>query len=59
MTFDDQRRYNIMFQQVLHKGGKSAINCIKIYQNAKALKISVGNSYTEDQLMHTFLENFQ
>ena len=24
----------------------------------RLLKISVGNSYSEDQLMHTFLENF-
>ena len=43
-----------MFQQVVHKGGKSYINYIKIFQNAKALKISVGNIYTEDQLMKFF-----
>ena len=43
-----------MFQQVVHKGGKSYINYIKIFQNAKALKISVGNIYTEDQLMKIF-----
>ena len=48
-----------MFQQVVHKGGELAINHIKIFQNAKALEISVGNSYTEDQLMHTFLDNLQ
>ena len=31
---------------------------IKIFQNAHALSISVGNSYSEDKLMHTFLDNF-
>ena len=46
------------FQQVSHKGGGSAINYIKIFQNVHALSISVGNSYSEDQLMHTFLDNF-
>ena len=50
----DQIRYNRMFHQVAHKGEESAINYIKIFQTAKALKILVGNSYTEDQLMHTF-----
>ena len=34
------------------------MNYIKIFQNAQALSVSVGNSYSEDQLMHTFLENF-
>ena len=43
----------------MHKGGESAINYIKIYQGAKALPISVGNGYTKDNLMHTFLENLQ
>ena len=47
------------FQQVTHKGGESAINYIKIFQNAHALSILVGNSYYEDQLMHTFLDNFE
>ena len=32
MTFADQIRYNIMFHQVLHKGGYSAIKYIKILQ---------------------------
>ena len=31
MTFADQSRYNIMLQQVMHKGGDSAINYIKIF----------------------------
>ena len=48
-----------MFQKVVHKGRESAINYIKIFQNAKALGIAVGNSYSEYQLMHTFLGNFQ
>ena len=34
------------------------MNYIKIFQNAQALSISVGNSYSEDQLMHTCLVNF-
>ena len=59
MYFYDQCRYNIMFQKVAHKGGESAINHINIFQNAKYLAISVVNSYTEDQLMRTFSDNFQ
>ena len=35
-----------------------AISHIKIFQNAHALSVSVRNSYYEDQLMHTFLDNF-
>ena len=35
------------------------MNYIKIFQNAHALSIYVGNSYSEDQLMHTFLDNFR
>ena len=42
----------------LHKGGDSAINYIKRFQNAQALSVSAGNSYSEDQIMHTFLDNF-
>ena len=57
MTSADQIRYNIMFQKVVHKGGGSAINYIKIFHDAKALKTSVGNSYTEDQLMQNYLDN--
>ena len=30
----------------------------QIFQNDKAWEISSGNSYSEDQLMHTFLDNF-
>ena len=58
MNFADKSRYGRIFQQVTHKGGEYAINYIKIFQNAQALSVSVGNSYSEDQLMHTFLDNF-
>ena len=57
IKFYNQIRYNRLFQQVIYKVGESGINYIKIFQNAKA--ISVGNSYSKDQLMQTFLENFQ
>ena len=58
MTFADKIRYDRTFQKVTHKGGESDINCIKRFQNAQALSVSVGNSYSEDQIMHTFLDNF-
>ena len=40
------------------KEGESAINYIKTFQNAQALSVSVGNRYSEDQIMHIFLDNF-
>ena len=40
-----------------NKGGDSAISYIEIFQNPKDFAISVVNSYSEDQLMHTFLDN--
>ena len=46
------------FKQVTHKGGESAMNYIKRFQNAHVLSIYVRNFYSEDQLMHIFLENF-
>ena len=58
MTFADKSSNDRTFQQVTHKGGESAINYIKRFQNAQVLSVSVGNSYSEDQLMHTFLDNF-
>ena len=58
MTFADKSRYDRTFQKVTHKGGESAINYIKRFQNAEALSVSVGNGYSEDQIMHTFLDNF-
>ena len=58
MTFADKSRYDRTFQQVAHKVGESSINYIKRFQNAQAFSVSVGNSYSEDQIMHTFLDNF-
>ena len=58
MTFADKSRYDRTFQQVTHKGGGYEINYIKRSHNEQALSVSVGNSYSEDQLMHTFLDNF-
>ena len=34
------------------------MNYSKRFQNVHALSISVGNSYSEDKLMHTFMDNF-
>ena len=34
ITLADKSRYDRIFQQVTHKGGESAINYIKIFQNA-------------------------
>ena len=58
ITFSDKSRYDRTFQQVTHKGREYAMNYIKIFQNAPDLSVSVGNNYSEDQLMHTFLDNF-
>ena len=33
------------------------MNYIKRFQNAQDLSVSVGNSYSEDQPIHTFLDN--
>ena len=58
MTFADKSRYDRTFQQVAHKEGEYAINYIKRFHNAQAFSFSEGNSYFEDQIMHTFLDNF-
>ena len=58
MTFADKSRYDITFQKVTHKLGESSINYIKRFQNAQAFSVSVGNSYSEDKIMNTFLDNF-
>ena len=58
MTFSGKSTYNRTFQQVTHRGGESAMNYIKIFQNAHDLSVSVGNSYSEGQLIHTFLDKF-
>ena len=59
MIIVDKIRYIIMFQQVVHKRRESEINYIKRLHNDKSLATSVRNSYTEYQLMHTFLESIQ
>ena len=58
MTCSDKSRYARVIQQVTHKGGKSAMNYIKKFQNPQALSVSLGNTYSEDQQMHMFLDNF-
>ena len=58
MTFADRSRYDMTFQQVTHKGGEPAINYIKRFQMHMIFSVSVGNSYSEDQIMNTFLDNF-
>ena len=58
MTFTEKSRYDRIFQQVTHKGGEFAMNYIKIFQNVQTLSVPVENYYSEDQLMHTFLDNF-
>ena len=56
MTFAGKTR---LFQKVIHKVADPETNYIKIFQNAKALEISVGNIYSEDQSMHILLVNLQ
>ena len=58
MNFADKSISDRTFQQVTLKGGESEINYIKSFQNSHALSVSVGNSYSKDRLMHTFLNNF-
>ena len=58
MIFADKGRYDRIFQQVVHKGGESTMNYIKIFQDAQALSVCVENSYSEHQLMCTFMDNF-
>ena len=58
MTFANKSRYDRILQQVTQKGGESAMNYIKIFQNVQALSVSVVNSYSENQLMNIFFGNF-
>ena len=58
MTFSEKIRYDRIFQQVTHKGGESEINYIKLFQNSQALSVSVVNTYSEYQLVHTFMDKF-
>ena len=37
MIFSEKSRYDRIFQQVTHKGGGSAMNYIRIFQNTQAL----------------------
>ena len=34
------------------------MNYIKIFQNEEALSVYVGNSYSEDQMINTFMDDF-
>ena len=34
------------------------MNYINIFKNAQDLSVSLGNSYSEDQIMHILLDNF-
>ena len=52
MTFSERNSYDRILQKVTHKGGESKMNCFDVLQNAQALSVSVGNSYSEDELMH-------
>ena len=58
MTLADKSRHYRHFQQVTHKGGEPAMNYINIFQNSQDLSASVGNNYSENQLVYIFLENF-
>ena len=58
MAFAEKIGYDSLLQKVTNKGGESAMNCIKIFQNAQDLSVSVGNSYSDYQLMHIFLDKF-
>ena len=58
MNFSDKSGYDRTFQKVTHKGGESAINYLKRFQIAQALSVTVGKSYSEDQIMPTFQDKF-
>ena len=58
MTFSDKSRYDRVFQRVTRKGGKYAMNYIRIFQNAQDYSVSVGINYCGNKLMHMFLDKF-
>ena len=61
ITFDVKSRYDRydrLLQQVTHKGGESEMNYIKRFKNVQDFSVLVGNIYSEDYLMHIFLDNF-
>ena len=39
INFTDKSGHDRIFQQVTHKGGESAMNSIKIFQNAQDLPV--------------------
>ena len=59
MNYSENNRYDRTFHQDTHKIGEPEMNYIKIFQNAQALSVSVGNSYSEYHLMQIFLDTFQ
>ena len=59
MIFAEKSRCDRIFQKVTQKGVGSTMNYIKRFLNAQALSVSVGNTFSEDQLVCTFLDNFQ
>ena len=48
MNFDDKIRYDIILQKLTHKGGESARNYIKIFQNTQASPVSFGDILTQN-----------
>ena len=58
MTLYEKSRYNRLLQEVTHKGGVSSMSYIKISQNTQALLVPEGRSYSGDQRIHIFLDNF-
>ena len=59
MTFSKKIISNRLVWQVIHRGGESEINYINIFQNYKALEVSVEINYSEYQLMKYFLDSLQ
>ena len=57
-TFAEKSIYDRIFQKVTHKRGEYAMNYTKIFQNAEALSVYVGNYHSEDKMIHTFMDNF-
>ena len=58
MDFSEKADMIGFCHQVTHKLGESPMNYIKIFHNTQALSVSVGNSYSGDQLMNIFLDKF-
>ena len=57
MKFSYKSRHNRIFLQVTHKGGKSEMKFIMIFQNVQALSVLAGNTYSVDKVMYIFLDN--